>query len=317
MKLSREVKTGIFAIVSILLFILGYNFLKGSELFNKPREFYVKYSDVSGLAPAAPVTVNGLKVGKVKNIFLEKIDGGKVIVAFVVEKDFQFSKTSLVQIYSSGFIGGNNLRIIPDYTSQELANPGDTLLGKLQSGMIDGILDKFSPLEKTITSTLSSLDSLLVGINEIMDDKTKQNLREGIEKLNATMTSFNSAAANMNSLLATNKDKLSNTFTNLDTTTENFSKFSDSLAQIEIGKMVRDLENTTAKFNEIVQKIDNGEGSVGKLLHDEKLYNNLTGASKQLEQLLEDMKLNPKRYVHFSLFGKRPKQYEPPKDSIQ
>ena len=121
----------------------------------------------------------------------------------------------------------------------------------------------------------------------------------------------------MNSLLADNKDKLSNTFTNLDTTTENFAKFSDSLAQIETGKMMKDLQATIGKFNEITQKIDNGEGSVGKLLNDEKLYDNLAGASKQLEQLLEDMKLNPKRYVHFSLFGKRPKPYEPSKDSIE
>ena len=107
---------------------------------------------------------------------------------------------------------------------------------------------------------------------------------------------------------------MSNTFTNLDKTTENFARFSDSLAQIETGKMMKDLENTISKFNAIASQIESGEGSVGKLLKDEKLYGNLEGASKQLEQLLQDMKLNPKRYVHFSLFGKKGKEYDPPKD---
>ena len=317
MKLSREVKTGIFAIVSILLFILGYNYLKGSELFNKTAVYYVKYNNVGGLAPAAPVTVNGMKVGKVKDIYLASNKGGEVIVEFIIEKDFQFSKTSLVKIYSSSFIGGNNLGIIPDYTSKEMAQPNDTLKGQVDAGMVDGILEKFDPLEKSILSTLSKLDTVLSDLHQVMDDNTKTNLRESIARLNSTMASFNGAASNMNSLLATNKDKLSNTFTNLDKTTENFAKFSDSLAQMETGKMMEDLQGTIAKFNAIAAQIENGEGSVGMLLKDEKLYNNLEGASKQLEQLLQDMKLNPKRYVHFSLFGKRAKEYNPPNDPEQ
>ena len=116
----------------------------------------------------------------------------------------------------------------------------------------------------------------------------------------------------MNSLISANKEKINTTFSNLETTSENFSKLSDSLAQIETGKMVKDLENVLNRFNSILDRIDNGEGSMGKLLKDEKLYDNLEGASKQLEQLLQDMKLNPKRYVHFSLFGKRPNEYNKP-----
>ena len=314
MKLSREVKTGIFAIVSILLFILGYNFLKGAELFNTPRIFYVKYDNVGGLTPTAPVTVNGLKIGKVKDIYLSSNKGGKVIVKFEIEKDFQFSKTSVVKIYSSGFISGNNLGIIPDYSSQDMAQPNDTLKGQIDPGMVDGLLEKFDPLEKSISSTLIKLDSVLGDLDQVMDDKTKANLRESIAKLNATMTSFNGAASNMNSLLAANKDKLNNTFTNLDTTTENFARLSDSLAQMETGKIIKELQGTISKFNAIASQIERGEGSVGKLLKDEQLYNNLEGASRQLEQLLQDMKLNPKRYVHFSLFGKKAKEYDPPTD---
>ena len=316
MKLSREVKTGILVISGILLFIFGYNFLKNSNLFETDRIFYVKYDNVAGLAQSAPVTVNGLEVGQVKSIEFANENGG-LMVTFSIEKDFAFSKNSTVLIYSSGFIGGNNLGIIPANDGAATAKSGDTLQGEIQAGMIDGIMDKFMPLEKSLEHTLARLDTVLVGISDVMDEDTKKNLRSSISNLNQTMASFNGVARDMKSLLNTNKEKLNSTLSNLDITAENFAKLSDSLAQIETGELVRNMETTISKLNSIAEGIDNGEGSVGKLLKDDKLYDNLTGASKQLEQLLEDMKLNPKRYVHFSLFGKKPKQYDASQDTIK
>jgi len=316
LKLSREVKTGILVISGILLFIFGYNFLKNSDLFDTDRIFYVNYENVAGLANSAPVTVNGLEVGRVKTIDFADKNGG-LIVSFSVEKDFEFSKNSTVLIYSSGFIGGNNLGIIPANDAAPTANSGDTLQGNIQTGMIDGIMDKFMPLEKSLEFTLARLDTVLMGISDVMDEETKKNLRSSISNLNQTMASFNGVARDMKSMLNTNKDKLNNTLTNLDVMAENFARLSDSLAQIETGELVRSMEATIGKLNNIAEGIDNGEGSVGKLLKDDKLYNNLTGASKQLEQLLEDMKLNPKRYVHFSLFGKKQKQYDASQDTIK
>ncbi len=314
MKLSREVKTGIFAIVSILLFILGYNFLKGAELFENENIFYAKYKNVAGLAPSAPVTVNGMQVGKVRDVYLATNKGGEVIVEFTIDKDFQFSKSSVIQIYSSGFIGGNNLGVIPDYSSSVMAKSGDTLAGQLQAGMIDGILEKFTPIEKSILATLVKLDTVLVDVDNLLDAKTKNNLKQSIANLNKTMASFNGVASNMNELFDENKDSMDRMFVNLDVTTKNLAQFSDSLAQIETGKIMSDLSEAIAKFNSIAAQIEQGEGSVGKLLKDDALYENLEGASKQLEQLLQDMKLNPKRYVHFSLFGKRAKTYDAPEN---
>ncbi|MDC8004177.1 MlaD family protein [Aureisphaera galaxeae] len=315
MKLSREVKTAILVLSGILLFIFGYSFLKNSDLLNTSKVFYVKYDNVAGLATSAPVTINGLAVGKVMEIdFADR--SGKLVVKFSVEKDFQFSKKSMVQIYSSGFIGGNNLGIIPDMSTNVMAVSGDTLKGEIQSGMIDGIIEKFDPLEKSLMQTLGRLDTVLNGVNEVLDEDTKANLRSSIANLNQTMASFKGASQNFNSLLNTNKEKMTNTLSNLDTTAANFAKLSDSLAQINVSSLASNLENTIGQLNELSEGIKNGEGSLGKLLKDEELYNNLTGASLQLEQLLEDMKLNPKRYVHFSLFGKRPKAYETPKDSV-
>ncbi len=310
MKLTREVKTGIFAIVSILLFVLGYNFLKGSQLLDNVRIFYVKYDNVAGLAPSAPVTVNGMQVGKVRDVFLETTKGGKVIVEFGIEKEFEFARSSSVEIYSSGFIGGNNLAVIPDYSSNDMARSGDTIPGRIQAGVIDGLFEKFTPLEKSILASLAKLDTVLTDLHDVMDEKTKTNLQQSIAGLNETISSFNGAAQKMDALISDNKVVLDSTFVNLDKTMSNFAKFSDSLAQMETGKMIAELQGTITKLNAITGQIENGEGSIGKLLKDEKLYDNLEGATKQLENLLEDMKLNPKRYVHFSLFGKRPKPYE-------
>lgn len=316
MKLSREVKTAILVISGIGLFIFGYSFLKNSNLFDTNRIFYVKYENVAGLEISAPVTINGLIVGKVIKIDFADKSGG-LIVKFSVEKDFEFSKNSLVQIYSSGLISGNNLGIVPENDNAKKAVSGDTLRGEIQRGMIDGLMDKFGPLETSLKQTLARLDTVLGGISEVMDEETKNNLRSGIANLNQTMASFKGVSQNMNSLLSSNKDKLDNTFTNLDITAANFAKLSDSLAQIETGELVKNMEATLGKLKSIADGIDRGEGSLGKLLKDDELYDNLTGASKQLEELLEDMKLNPKRYVHFSLFGKKPKQYEATQDTVQ
>ena len=313
LRLSREVKTGILAIGAILLFIFGYSYLKGSNLLEKNRTFYVKYDNVEGLSKSAPVTINGLKVGKIQNIGFENQEG-RLVVEFTVENDFDFSKNSLVRIYSSGLIGGKSLGIYPEYDRNNLAKSGDTLKGEVEKGMLDAVTERLGPLEEKVNGTLATLDTLLLSFTAIVDEDTQNNLKEAIASLRNSSNSFEGITANVNSLLGENKEKLNRTFTNLDVTTENFASLSDSLSKIETGQMVEDLENVTSKLNTLVSRVENGEGSIGKLMKDEQLYNNLEGATRQLEQLLQDMKLNPKRYVHFSLFGKRAKEYTEPED---
>lgn len=313
LRLSREVKTGILAIGAILLFIFGYSYLKGSNLLEKHRVFYVKYDNVEGLSKSAPVTINGLKVGKVQNIDFANQSGG-LVVEFTVENDFDFSKNSLVRIYSSGLIGGKSLGIFPEYNPNNLAKSQDTLKGEIEKGMLDAVTERLGPLEEKVNGTLANLDTLLISFNAIVDEDTRNNLQGAIASLRDASASFKGITANVDNLLGENKEKLNRTFANLDVTTENFAKLSDSLAQIETGQMVRDLEEVTSKLNNVVTRVEDGNGSIGKLLKDESLYNNLEGASRQLEELLQDLKLNPKRYVHFSLFGKKPKDYEKPED---
>lgn len=316
MKVSREVKTGILAIGAILLFVFGYSFLKGTNLFQDSRVFFVKYENVEGLATSAPVTINGLNVGKVNDIRFADGNGG-LVVKFTVDNAFVFSKSSKVRIYSDGLIGGKSLGIFLEYDPENIAKSGDTLSGAIDGGMLDAVTKALGPLENRLTSTLISVDSMLLSVNDILDKDTRLHLKQAIQNLNGTMSSLNGASGKLNTLLANNAGKMDRTFTNLDEMSLNFSKFSDSLAQIQTGKLVADLQDVIGRFDAIVTGLDNGEGSVGKLLKDEKLYENLEGASKELEKLLEDVRLNPKRYVHVSVFGKKQKEYAAPNDSIQ
>ena len=312
MKISKEVKTGILAIFAILLFIYGYSFLKGSDLFSKERTFYVSYDNVAGLTLSAPVTINGYVIGQVKKIEFENEKGG-LLVTFKLNKEFEFSKNSIVRIYSTSVLGGNALAIIPEIDKNNIAESGDTLKGEIEKGMLESITSGFEPLENRIYKTLSGLDTLLNNFNSVLNEDTKNNLKEAIASLNKTMNSFEGASSNLNSLLSDNKPKLDSTFTYLETTTENLASFSDSLSQVDVKAMATNLEATLESFDAIMKKIDNGEGSIGKLVNDENLYNNLEAASKELEELLRDLKENPKRYVHVSVFGKKAKEYEPTK----
>jgi phospholipid/cholesterol/gamma-HCH transport system substrate-binding protein len=316
LKITREVKTGILAIGAILLFVFGYSFLKGTNLFQDSRVFYVKYENVEGLAKSAPVTINGFTVGKVNDIGFANTSGG-LVVKFTVESNFVFSKSSKVRIYSDGLIGGKSLGIFLEYDPENIAKAGDTLNGSIDGGMLDAVTKALGPLQDRLTTTLTSVDSLLYSVNYILDEDTRVNLKQAIKNLNGTMSSLNGASGKLNTLLANNSGKLDSTFTNLNEMSLNFSKFSDSLAQIETGKLVADLQNVISRFDAIVTGLDDGEGTVGKLLKDEKLYTNLEGATRQLEILLQDVRLNPKRYVHVSVFGKKQKEYVTPNDSIQ
>ncbi len=317
MKRSKEVKTAVLALGTILLFIFGYSFLKGTNILDKDNTFFVTYDNVEGLAKASPVTINGLLVGKVKDItFLN--NQGKLLVSFsVTESDFEFSKNSLVRIYSSGLLGGKSLGLYPEYDPENRAVSGDTLVGSVEDDMLVAVTKALGPLEDKVNNTLVTLDVLLHSITDILDPKTRANLQNSIANLNTTMESLNDASSSLNGLLKENKGSLNNTFANLENMTTNFNSLSDSLSKLETGKLFSELQNVVTRFDTISSALQNGEGSMGKLLTDEQLYENLKGASKQLEELLEDVKLNPKRYLHISVFGKNNKPYEKPDNTEQ
>ncbi|MEX0997574.1 MAG: MlaD family protein [Flavobacteriaceae bacterium] len=316
MKLTKEIKTGLLAVFAISTFILGYNYLKGASLFQKDRNFFVVYDNVEGLALSSPVTLNGLKVGKVQEIIINPGDA-KLIVKFNIEKDFVFSNQSVARIYGGGIIGGKSLAIVPDYESRTPAKSGDTLRGEIEEGIMELVNDRLSPLQAKIESAVVGVDSLMLSVNEVMDPKSRKSLRETIDNLHKITTSFAVSSTSLENLLKGNEQKLNNTFENLDVTTQNLSKLSDSLANINVGQIVNELETTLANFKELSENLNSGEGTLGKLMKDESLYTNLEYATKQLEELLQDIKLNPKRYIHVSVFGRKAGEFEEPESREQ
>lgn len=310
MNISKELKTGLLAVLAIAVIIFGFNFLKGKNYFDSSNIYHAVYKNVEGLVVSAPVTINGFQVGKVTDInFADR--NGNLVVTFSVEEDFEFSRNSVAEIYSSGFIGGNNLGIRTEYDPNNMARSGDTLKGAIQQDILDQVTGKLAPLEAKVQGTLTNLDSLLINLNQVLDKKSKENIQKTIADLRATVASFKGASSKVNTFLDDNNESITNTLANLDRTSANFAVISDSLAQVQFGTMVQSLQQTVDNMNGLISAMEQGEGSLGKLLKDEQLYDNLAGASSQLEQLLQDMKENPKRYVHFSIFGKRPKPYDP------
>jgi len=313
LKISRELKTGIVSLTIIALFIWGYNYLKGQNLFNAPsKTYFTEYSNVQGLNTASIVTVNGLEVGKVIAVSFnpDPAKRGWLIVEFSVETDLEFSKNSIAKIYSASLMGGKSLALVPSYEG-ETAKSGDFFKGETEADVITSVSENLKPLFEKVENAMVSADSVLVGINEIMDAKTRADLKSSIAQLNATITNFNAISKSVNDMVATNKVKIGNTMTNAELMTSNFAKLSDSLANSNLSGTIKNLETTVNSLNGILANAESGKGTLGKLLKDEEMYNNLTSASKELDELLREMKLNPKRFVHFSLFGKNAKPYVP------
>jgi phospholipid/cholesterol/gamma-HCH transport system substrate-binding protein len=313
LKITRELKTGIFAVVVIALFIWGYNYLKGINLFDgKINTYFTEYNNVQGLNTASVVTINGVEVGKVVGITFNKDPEkrGQLIVEFSILEDFQFSKNSVAKIYSASLMGGKSLAVVPSYEG-EMAKPGDYLKGEIESDIFSTVTEKLNPLQAKVENVIVKADSLMGNLNDIIDLKTRINIKQSIAQLNATLTNFHAASNNLNLLVSDNKIKLDKTIDNAEKMTSNFKKLSDTLVQANLGVTVKNLQTTVTNLNQVLSKINSGQGSLGKLLKDDNLYSNLTNASKELEELLRDMKLHPKRYVHFSLFGKKDKGYKP------
>ncbi|MBF4467633.1 MlaD family protein [Flavobacterium sp. LC2016-12] len=311
MKLTREIKTAILVIASILLFIWGYSFLKGRDLFTNYKTFYVEYDNVEDLAQSAPVTLNGLAIGKVNKITINE-NTGKLLVELQLKTDFPVSKTSTAALYSPSLIGGKQIKIIPNLADKELAIDGQTLAPAVELGLTESLGGKIEPIQQKLNVMLENINTLVAGLNNVLDKKGQEDLKKSLAELSQTMEQFHKASGSINSILDTNKAQINGAVTNFNKMSSNFNKISDSLNKADLGKTVRSLNQTLAKVDGIMANLNAGKGSAGKLLNDDALYNNLAKTSKELELLLQDVRLYPTRYVNVSLFGKKNKPYVAP-----
>ncbi|RKS98313.1 MlaD family protein [Flavobacterium sp. 123] len=316
MKITREIKTAILVIASILLFIWGYSFLKGKDLFTNYKTFYVEYDNVEGLAPSASVTLNGLIIGKVNSITIDE-NTGKLLVELQLKTDFPISKTSIASIYEPGFIGGKQISILPDFSNKTPAVEGQKLQGEVKLGLTSSVGEKLAPLQQKLEKLMLNVDNLVSGLNNVLDKKTQEDLKRTLSELSTTMVQINKASTSVNTILDDNKSQIKGVVSNFNKISGDFSKISDSLNKADLGKTVKNLNETLSKVDGIMSDLKSGKGSAGKLLSDEALYNNLKSTTKEMELLLQDVRLYPTRYVNVSLFGKKNKPYvSPVKDSI-
>lgn len=314
-RLSRELKTGLIALTTIILFVWGFSFIKSNNLFKKERTFIAVYNNVQGLAPSSLVTINGFKVGKIDDISFHPKIKGSLIVKFSLESDFQFSKNSIAKIYSSDLMGTKSLEVVPSYEG-EMAISGDTLNSDSEQGMFEMLNQKIAPLQSKIEGMIVNADLLMQNINKILNKQTQENIKKSINSLKNTLLTLENTSKSADAILTNNQADLSEIIKNSKEITQNLKQFSDSLNDVKIAETITKFNESITHINLLLSDVNSGKGTLGKLVKDDKLYQNFTAASKELNELLREMKLHPKRFVHFSLFGKKDKGYNP-NDSIK
>ena len=315
MKFSKELKAGVIALLAIVGFVLLFQFMKGKSLFTTDNIFYAKYDNVEGLAQSSPVSINGLKVGQVDKIIPQTTKDGRIhfIVKITVDNDFQFSKNSTLEIFEPGLMSGKEMRVNLAYGGTT-AKDGDTLQGAFKLSMLNSLSSQVVPVKDQLQVVLHRVDSLMANANQIVDAQNRAEIRALLSNLNRTVSALEATAGSVNSLVGNNDPKLQKVLDDASlsmqsgkVTLDKYGNLAESIDTKKLNATIANLDATVGKLNQVIVGIDNGQGSLGKLMKDEQLYNNLNSASNNLNSLIEDMKANPKRYINFSVFGKNNK----------
>ncbi len=315
MKYKREIGIGLVFIVALALFIWGFSYLKGFNLFKEQRVLYAVYERVSGLTKANPVSINGLKVGQVSDIYFNPDFSGEIVVEITIETEIPIPKNSVALIYSSDLMGSKaiNLQLSNDSL---FVNNGDTLGTKVEASLKEAVNQQIQPLKAKAEELIMSIDTVVTVIKQIFNEQARENLTSSLASIEQTFANLESASYNLDEMIAAEKVRLAEIMFNLESITTtirenednieniltNFSSISDSLAKAEIPQTFANINKVVGDVAGIIEKINNGEGSIGMLINDEGLYRDLQKSAEQLHLLMEDIRVNPKRYVRFSLF---------------
>jgi phospholipid/cholesterol/gamma-HCH transport system substrate-binding protein len=305
LRFTKEIGIGILVILGTLMSVFSYNYLKGINLFEKTRTFKVIYTKVDGLSLSNPVTLNGYKIGKVQKINFNSNDTKELIVDIVIENEVKFSKTSKAELYETGLIGGKAIAIIPDYDNNAIAESGDYLIGSVKPGLTDLVNQIMPQIQLQLEAVMKKAGIVLSNINTLFDEETKKSLKSSIDQFASLTNSLSDTSENINDFIKDNSPNLTTTIDNLNATSLKMKDMSNSMSEVDLNLILTNLDSTISNLNNITNKLNQGEGTVGKLIYDDGLFKNLDNATKNLEELIEDIKLNPKRYVHFSIFGKK------------
>jgi len=308
LKNKNEIKTGFLVVIGIGLFIFGFSYLKSNDIFVGDRTFYAVYDDVEGVVNGTPVTVNGFPVGSIQDISFFK--NNNLLVKFRIENDLSFSINSIAQIYEAGLIGGKALAIIPANDNSRIAVSKDTLKSSVAPGLTELVNDKLTPLQENIEAMILSANEVLGKVSLIFDDSTRTNLKTSVSDFTETIRDLKETSAMIKSVIKSNKLNIDQTIDNVLDISTNFSKISKTINQSELDLIISNFKIFSNDLALILEKINDSNGTISKLIENDTLFQNLNNASKSIDLLLEDIRLNPKRYIHFSIFGKKDKVYQ-------
>ena len=321
LKLTREIKIGITFIVTIAAFYWGVNFLKGKDIFTNVRKIYAVYPKVNGLMRSNPVTINGLNVGKISNISFSNDTSRFLVVEMSISHDIPIPKNSIARIYSSDLLGSKAIEILLG-NSAEYIKKGDTLHSESKASLEDEVNRQVLPLKMKAESLMGSFDTLISILNEVMNERTRDNLIKSFESIRNTIKHLEVTTSSIDTIVNNQKGRMSEIIINIESITHNIkdnnqqitsairnvSSLTDTLAATNLSKTINTTQRALQNFEQITDKINKGKGSLGLLINNDSLYRQLEGSSRNLNLLLGDMKAHPSKYVHFSVFGKKEKK---------
>lgn len=311
MKITHEVKVGAVAVITIGAFILLFNFLKGTALFTSTDTYHIVYTNIAGLSESSPVEINGYHAGIVQDIRLINDGSGRILVSLSVDRHFNIPKDTRAEITTASLIAGMKV-VLRMGSSSEMSHDHDTLEGYVATSIIDRLGQTLAPLEENIADMIVKLDSVVSALNDVFTPQVTGNIRSAVADVSGITASIREISDSRKDELAASIDDLkaftamlSSNSTTLDSTLKNIGEISDALAEADLGTTLASLRSSLDNLGQIVKGISKGEGSAGKLVTNDSLYTNLSNTLYNLDLLLRDLKDNPKKYVHFSLFGKK------------
>jgi len=321
--LKTEFKIGLAFVLGFLLLYWGINFMKGEDVFSTQKKFYVIYDNTEGLMATRPVTINGYQIGQVKNIAFHPDQSGRLVVTLQVSDEFPITQGTVSKIYSASIMGEKSISL---HTKKgtPLALSGDTLLGDTERDLTQEVNMQLAPIKARTEELLGTLDTVIGLASGFLDQRTSNNFKSTIESIEKTFQSVQESASEISEYLSDNKgnfDAVSENFrvlseelaansANISATIKNVEAISDSLANARLTETVNNMESITARFDRLMAELETGEGAASKIIYDEDVYANLKQATENLNPLLLDIKYNPNKYLHVSVFGSRTRYTE-------
>jgi phospholipid/cholesterol/gamma-HCH transport system substrate-binding protein len=315
LKISKEFSIGILFILAIIILVWGFNFLKNVEMFSKEKVLFAVYKNVDGLEPSGPIFINGVKVGQVSKVYFAPSLNGDIIVELKFKESFPIPVNSTSRIFSVDLMGSKAINIILG-NSPDIVEDGDTLHTEVEASLKDAVNAQIAPIKVKAEQLLSSIDTMVVAIQGVFNKDIREDLSASIKSIRHTFNNLETTTQNLDTLVYTQSGRLSSIIYNIDMITQNLKNnsqeisrmldnlatISDTIAQADIGSIARNLNNTITTLSNVLAKLDSGEGTLGMLINDDKLYQDLQKSAYELNRLIEDIRLNPKRYVRLSVF---------------